>query len=136
MITTLKKLSALALATAALSAATFATSSIASANPAHGSNPPGQVISCHPGSGCTLTPSQPPFDRDHDRDHDDYRDHDRDHDRDHWRWSHYEHRGWNFPVTAVSGYAPESCVYEYKFRTIYVPGVGLERTLVKVCEAY
>jgi hypothetical protein len=126
MITTLKTLSALALATAALSAATLATSSIASANP------PGQVISCHPGSGCTLTPSQPPFDRDHDRDHDDYRDHD----RDHWRWSHYEHRGWDFPVTSVSGYAPDSCVYEYKFRTIYVPGVGLERSLVKVCEAY
>jgi hypothetical protein len=90
------------------------------------SNPPGQVISCHPGTGCTLTP---PADQDHDHDHD----YDRDHD--HWHWSHWDRRGWDFPVIAVSGYAPDSCVYVYKFRTVYVPGFGLERVVVKVCEA-
>ena len=252
MNTTMKTLSALALATATLSAASLLTSSIASANsgnvhgpepiqvgnptgnvhgprpiqvglpagnvhgpqpiqvgnPAgnvHGSAPvtvigpnrappatvtmppqpqpqPGQVISCHPGSGCTLTPpqpasgnpsgttppglvtcslrfgcpqppkqilcatgpgcsipppsgtttpvtwgGQPPVDHDHDHDHD----HD---DRDHRHWSHWD-RGLDFPVVDVTGYAPDSCIYAYKFRTIYVPGVGLERAVVKVCEA-
>ena len=91
------------------------------------SNPPGQVISCHPGTGCTLTPGQPPADQDHG--------HDYDHDHDHWHWSHRDRRGWDFPLIAVSGYAPDSCVYEYKFRTVYVPGFGLERVVVKVCEA-
>jgi hypothetical protein len=41
----------------------------------------------------------------------------------------------DFPVIDVTDYAPDSCIYEYKFRTIYVPGVGLERAIVKVCEA-
>jgi hypothetical protein len=85
------------------------------------------VISCHPGTGCTLTPPQPPADHDHDYDHD------RDHDQGHW--SHWDRRGWDFPVIEVTGYAPDSCVYAYRFRTIYVPGFGLERAIVKVCEA-
>jgi len=104
MNTTRKTLSALALA----SAAALATSTFASANPgnvhgpngasltpgvqSHGGNtstvsrnpgvptqPPGQVISCHPGTGCTRSPTQPPVDKDHDRDHDYDHDHDRDH---------------------------------------------------------
>jgi hypothetical protein len=86
-------------------------------------NPPGQVISCHPGTGCTLTPTQPAADHDHDYDHD------------HGRWSHRDRRGWDFPVIEVTGYAPDSCVYAYRFRTIYLPGFGLERVIVKVCEA-
>src|SRR5437588_245107 len=151
MTTTLKTLSAFLLATATLSAATLATTSIAPASgtgvivptqgnvhglggtgviepsrpgqpgqvischpgtgctltpaqPPAGStpapNPPGQVISCHPGTGCTLTPPQPPADQDHGHDYD------HDHDHDHWHWSHWDRRGWDFPVIAVSGYAP------------------------------
>ena len=95
------------------------------AGSSQGTGSPGQVISCHPGTGCTLTPTQPPSDQDHDYDHD----------HDHWHSSHGERRGWDFPVLEVNGYAPESCVYGYKFRTIYVPGFGLERVVVKVCEA-
>jgi hypothetical protein len=107
---------------------------------------PGQVISCHPGTGCTLMPPRPPVDHDHDHDYDRDRDHDYDHDRDydhdhdhgydhdHDHWSHWYRRGWDFPVVNVTGYAPDSCIYAYKFRTIYVPGVGLERAIVKVCE--
>jgi hypothetical protein len=105
---------------------------------------PGQVISCHPGTGCTLTPPRPPVDRDRDHDYDrdrnhdyDYdhdRDYDHDHDHDHWHWSQWYRRGWDFPAVNVTGYAPDSCIYAYKFRTIYVPGVGLERAIVKVCE--
>jgi len=44
------------------------------------------------------------------------------------------YRDWRFPVVYSGGYAP-GCVYEYKWRTIYVPGFGLERAIVKVCEA-
>jgi hypothetical protein len=110
MTTTLKTLSALALAVAALSATTLMTAGVTSANAApkitFGGDPP--------------------------RYHDPDRDYDRDHDYDRDRWhEHGRYWGWGFPF-----YAPvyeSGCVYEYKLRTIYVPGVGLERTVVKVC---
>jgi hypothetical protein len=53
------------------------------------------------------------------------------HDR--WHW-HFGYRNWRFPNFYSGGYAP-GCSYEYKWRTIYVPGFGLERAIVKVCEA-
>ena len=52
----------------------------------------GTLVSCHPGTGCTVTGN-----RDHDRDHDHDRDYDRDHDRDH---DGYYRRGYGW------GYQP------------------------------
>jgi hypothetical protein len=54
--------------------------------------PPGKVVSCHPVTGCTITPP----DRDHDHDHD--------YDRDHRHWWKY---GWERPRYLIGGeYAP------------------------------
>jgi hypothetical protein len=110
--TTLKTLSALALAMAALSATTFVTAGVTPANAAPkitwGGEPP--------------------------RYHDSDRDYDRDHDygRDRWHF-HGSYWNWRYPVFAPVYEAP-SCAYEYKFRTIFVPGFGLKREFVKVCE--
>ena len=109
--TTLKTLSALALAMAALSTTTFVTASVTPAN---------------------ATPKitwggEPP--RYHDSDHD--YDRDRDYGRDRWHF-HRSYWGYRFPVVAPI-YQTSSCVYEYKFRTIFVPGFGLKREFVKVC---
>jgi hypothetical protein len=108
--TTLKTLSALALAMAALSTTTFVTASVTPANAAKitwGGEPP----------------------RYHDSDHD--YDRDRDYGRDRWHF-HGGYFGWRYPVVAPV-YEASSCVYEYKFRTIFVPGFGLKREFVKVC---
>jgi hypothetical protein len=65
----------------------------------------------------------------HGHDHD--RDHDHDHDHDHRHWGH--HWDFSFPAVIEAEARPDYCVYEYKWRTRYVPGFGLERVLVKVC---
>ena len=152
MTTTLKTLSVLALVMATLSAATLVTASNASANdgvkaepirnlapgafpghgpvvpprqyfPSHGNSGGGHLISCVLGRGCTITEGGY-----HDPGHDGDRDYGRD------RWHDHEHFwNWRFPVVAPY-YDTTSCTYEYKFRSIYLPGFGLKRELVKVCE--
>jgi hypothetical protein len=120
--------------------------------PPHESEPTkgsgGVVISCSPVTGCTKTPGG-----DRDRDHDWDRDHDhgwdRDHDhygyRDFYRWYHnwnygywYPRYNWTLPPVYTSYYptysAPvETCSYEYKWSSIYQPGYGLRRVVVKTC---
>jgi hypothetical protein len=144
MTSTLNTLSALALVMAALSATTLVTAGSASANGfgpglfggghgpvippresmPSGDNGGGHLISCGIGRGCTIT-GEPS------RDHDGDRDHDRDYGRDRWHF-HGGYFGWRYPVVAPV-YDTTSCVYEYKFRTIFVPGFGLKRDFVKVC---
>ena len=97
--------------------------------------PPPRLISCHPGTGCTITPVTPPhfpitFGGNppvyHGPDHD----HGFGHDHWHRNWGY----GWRFPIFRTGAYGREDCSYHYRWRTIEVPGVGLERALVKVCE--
>jgi hypothetical protein len=112
MTTTLKTLSALALAMVALSATTFVAASVTPAN---------------------ATPKitwggEPPRYHDSDRDYDRDRDHDHDYGRDRWHF-HGSYWNWRLPV-----YDTTACVYEYKFRTVFLPGFGLKREFVKVCE--
>jgi hypothetical protein len=89
---------------------------VVGALPTGGSNPPGRIVD--PCFTCI----------NHDHDHD--RDYDHDHDHRHWG-----HRGdFSYPaVIEMEEARPDYCVYEYKWRTRYVPGFGLERVLVKVC---
>jgi hypothetical protein len=85
---------------------------------------PGKVISCHPGTGCTLSPPGD-HDRDHDRDHDHDYDRDHDHDRDyyrdhdHYRWWKY---GWERPHYVIGGgYAPVEVVAPAPVSQVRVP---------------
>jgi hypothetical protein len=159
MTTTRKTLTSLALATAALTATTLATTGIASAHnsaiqqllhsgalhkayppafghglpvgfPGHGpvlpphgfgGNGPPRISCGLPCEGKPIWGGHPPIN------------HDPGYGRDRWHW-HYGYRDWRFPVVYSGGYAP-GCVYAYKWRTSYVPGFGLARTIVKVCEA-
>jgi hypothetical protein len=154
MTTTLKTLSALAIATATLTATTLATTGMASAKlafghgpviaggfkgfpangrpflPPHHVYPPassgGHLISCGLGRGCTITPPiTPPGLRDPGFGRDGW--------HDHWRRFGFGFR-FGYPNFYSGGYGP-ACDYEYKLRTVYVPGFGLERKLFRVCKA-
>jgi hypothetical protein len=106
-----------------------------------GSQPPtkpsgGVVVSCHPGTGCTTTPSNPDHDHDYDHDHGYGYGYGYGYGHDYDRWHrHFGFWRWNFPVV----YAPEviapveACTYEYKWASVYVPGYGLKRVVVKAC---
>ena len=51
---------------------------------------------------------------------------------DRWHW-HVGYRNWSSPVVYSDGYG--TCAYYgHMWRTVYVPGFGLERAIVKVCE--
>jgi hypothetical protein len=91
---------------------------VVGALPTGGSNPPGIIVD--PCLACI----NHGHDHDHDRDYD--------HDHDHRHWGHH----WDFGLPAVieTEARPDYCVYEYKWRARYVPGFGLERVLVKVCD--
>jgi hypothetical protein len=115
--------------------------------PGSGNNGGGIVVSCNP--KCTVTGGKPGYggDRDHDHDHDWDRDHDHDYDRDHDHDYHRWFRNWGYwyprwnwtlpPVYTDYAVSPvESCTYEYKWQSTYVPGFGLRRALVKFCAAY
>jgi hypothetical protein len=98
----------------------------------------GSVVSCHPGTGCTVTGGD--RDHDHDHDHDSDRDHDHDYDRDHDHDRWFKHWGywyprWSLPPVYTDYVVSpvESCTYEYKWESTYVPGFGLRRAMVKVC---
>src|SRR5207302_7614438 len=106
----------------------------------------GEVVSCSPVTGCKITGGDHDRDhdygRDHDHDHDWYRDHDRDHYRDWYRWYHrdwsyYGYPRWNWTLPPVyTSYYPtpvETCAYEYKWSSVYEPGFGLRRVVVKSC---
>jgi hypothetical protein len=153
MTQTLKTLSALALVMAAVSATALVSAGTASANdgikaepirnfapgafpghgpvvpprqffPSHG-NSGGHLISCVLGRGCTVTGGDHDGrDGDHDRD--------RDYGRDRWH-DHAHFWNWRYPVLAPY-YETTGCAYEYKFRSVYTPGFGFKRELVKVCE--
>jgi hypothetical protein len=162
MTITMNKLSALAIAAATLTTATLLVGGDASAGPVRGlpnqpANPPSHsgisgvgvrpvvgaggisgvgvrpVVGAGGVSGVGVRPvvgalptggSNPPgHDHDHDRDYD--------HDHDHRHWGH--HWDFSFPAVIETEARPDYCVYEYKWRTRYVPGFGLERVLVKVC---
>jgi len=155
MTTTLKTLSALAIATATLTATTLATTGMASAKIAFGHGPViaggfkgfpvnarpfppasgsgGHLISCVLGRGCTITPPvNPPHTPPVTWGPPGYRDpgFGRDGWHDHWRRFGFR---FGFPTYYSGGYGP-ACDYEYKLRTVYLPGFGLERKLVKVCK--
>jgi hypothetical protein len=91
---------------------------VVGALPTGGSNPPGIVVD--PCLACI----NHGHDHDHDRDYD--------HDHDHRHWGH--HWDFGFPAVIETEARPDYCVYEYKWRARYVPGLGLERVLVKVCD--
>src|SRR5215472_1407176 len=104
----------------------------------------GEVVSCHPGTGCTITGGDHDHDHDHDYGRDRDRDHDHDWDRDHYhyrdfyRWYHdwsYWYPRWNWTLPPVyTSYYPtpvESCSYEYKWASVYQPGFGLRRVVVR-----
>jgi hypothetical protein len=153
MTTTRKTLTSLALATAALTATTLVTTGIASAHSSaiqqllhsgalhqahlnlgigHGGIgpvlPPWLKPSGPPRITCGLPCEGKPIWGEHPPIY-----HDPGYGRDRWHW-HFGYRNWRFPNFYSGGYAP-GCAYEYKWRTIYVPGFGLERAIVKVCEA-
>jgi hypothetical protein len=161
MTTIMNKLSALAIAAATLTTATLLVGGDASAGPVRGlpnqpANPPSHsgisgvgvrpVVGAGGISGVGVRPvvgglptggSNPPgivvdpclscINHGHDHDHD----RDYDHDHDHRHWGH--HWDFSFPAVIEAEARPDYCVYEYKWRTRYVPGFGLERVLVKVC---
>jgi hypothetical protein len=146
--TTLKTLASLALAAAALTVGSLATTGMASAHSVgsmhngfgpppwykgtawgHGpAVPPGVLKGSPPRISCGLPcEGRPPVTGPYHGPDRGYGQHDP------WHW-HFGYRNWRFPVGYVGAYAP-GCVFEYKWRTAYVPGYGLQRTVVKVCEA-
>ena len=82
-----------------------------------GSNGGGTLVSCHPGTGCTVTGNG-----DHDRGHDHDRDHDRDYDRDHDHDGYYRPGyGWGYQPPIVVGGVPAAVAVPAPVQAVPAP---------------